>query len=98
MSVASTDHPGRVQSPARGEMVFLGESRTVGRVSDWARRLGYGRTSRPHAQLTCLVAEEDVLDGFCTPREAQILQHARTLGLSCLLPGEAREFLAGQRP
>jgi hypothetical protein len=75
-------------------VLLIGESRQLIEVCDWAQRLGLVPVDIPHVGLLCAVADTDVLNGFCTPFEANLLHRVRALGLPCLTPTRATAYLA----
>jgi hypothetical protein len=75
-------------------VLFIGESRQLVEVCDWAQHLGLLPVDSPQAGLLCAVADPDVLDGWCTSYEAALLRRVRALGLPCLTPVRATAFLA----
>lgn len=95
MRVDASGAPTPAGGGVRDELVFIGVSRPLREALGQAQGLGYAPAAQPHARVRCLVADEDVLDGFCTPGEAQILQQARVLGLPCVSPAEVPEHLGG---
>jgi hypothetical protein len=75
-------------------MIFIGESDALMEVFTLARKCGVVPVEQPGPDLTCVVADEDVLDGECTPGEADILRQVWGLGMPCVRPGQAHALLA----
>lgn len=75
-------------------MIFIGESDALMEVLTLARKYGVVPVEQPDSDLTCVVADEDVLDGGCTPAEADILRTVWRLGVPCVRPGQAHALLA----
>lgn len=81
-------------STGKNTALFIGESPELIDLCEWARQRHIVPVEIPHQGLLCAVADEDVLDGLCTPGEASILQRAHAMGIPCLTPADARRFLA----
>lgn len=82
---------------SRNSIVFVGESDELRSVYNWAYRRGFVPADIPHLNLACAVVDEDILDGMCTPVEADILQRVRDRGFPCLPPSHARNWLVASR-
>ena len=77
----------------RTEIAFVGSSPELREVQRWAAEHGHQIAATPGRATVCVVADEDVLDGFCAPDESTMLARARELGLTCLPPALAREHI-----
>lgn len=71
--------------------IFIGDSEDLVEVRGWAGAWCCP-VEIPHRWLLCAVADQDMLDGLCTAREAAILHRVRVMDIPCVTPGEAREF------
>jgi hypothetical protein len=75
--------------PVRNRVIFIGESRALLDVLDWAQGIGVVPVDVPEAGVLCAVVDRDVNAAVVTPLEAQV----RALGLPCLTPVTAYAFL-----
>lgn len=75
-------------------VLLLGTSPQLRAVAEWARARGFPITEEADEGVSLVAADEDVLDGLCTPRQGQLLARCRELGLTCLPPDLARAHLA----
>lgn len=69
---------------------------------EWAHRSGFRVAERVDPEVRYVVADEDVLDGSCTPEQGRVLARAREAGLECLSPATGqsclRMLLEGRTP
>ncbi|EQD82553.1 hypothetical protein A8924_3208 [Saccharopolyspora erythraea NRRL 2338] len=75
-------------------ILFLGSSKRLLHTREWAAAQGFQVVGEPVAGVDCVIADEDVLDGICTPAQSVQLAEARSRGLDCLSPEEGRRRLA----
>lgn len=75
------------------KIVFIGDSTPLRTLRTWVRGSGLTVADQPEIGVLCVVADEIVLDGQCTPDQGQRLAKSRSLGLECLPPTLARDWL-----
>jgi hypothetical protein len=76
-------------------VLFIGESRQlIESVTGLSGSGWFPWTSRTRGYFARSRTPTDVLDGFCTPFEANLLQRVQALGLPCLTPTRATAYLA----
>jgi hypothetical protein len=84
----------RAERTCRHRVLYIGESVALLQISDWAQRHGVMPADNAADDLLCVVADDEVLAGACTPAEADLLRQARGRALACLGPTQAHAFLA----
>ncbi len=73
--------------------LFVGDSPALVMLRDRLGERGLRIATAPHQNLVCVVADEDVLDGLCSPEQAAVLAACHDLGLACLGPDVAAPVL-----
>ncbi|PRW64057.1 hypothetical protein [Actinopolyspora mortivallis] len=75
------------------KLLLIGDSAELERFRDWARRVGFRLVGGVDPEVRYVIADEDVLDGNCTPEQGHWLARARAIGLECLSPATGRSRL-----
>ncbi|ASU81087.1 hypothetical protein CDG81_12945 [Actinopolyspora erythraea] len=78
-----------------GRILLLGGSDELRALGKLASETGFRIVERADPGLDLLIADEDVLDGFCTAVQGRELARARELGIACLSPVEGGARLRG---
>lgn len=73
--------------------LFVGDSPALVTLRERLGERGLRIAAAPHQDLVCVVADEDVLDGLCSPEQAALLATCHDLGLACLGPDVAAPVL-----
>ncbi|NYH77812.1 hypothetical protein FHR84_001126 [Actinopolyspora biskrensis] len=83
-------------------ILLIGGSAELEKFREWARRSGFRLAGRVGPEVRYVIADEDVLDGSCTPEQGRMLARARGSGLECLSPATGqsclRMLLEGRTP
>lgn len=74
-------------------ILLIGGSTELEKFREWAHRSGFRLAERVDPEVRYVVADEDVLDGSCTPEQGRVLARAREAGLECLSPATGRSCL-----
>ncbi|NHD15795.1 MULTISPECIES: hypothetical protein [Actinopolyspora] len=83
-------------------ILLIGSSAELEKFREWAHRSGFRLVEEVDPEVRYVIADEDVLDGSCTPEQGRALARAREAGVECLSPATGqsclRMLLEGRAP